>query len=107
VSIPAPTATPALAPGASAKLTLAGRYTGSNTLPVEFTVGGKSCGVQVSGIAGSAPTTAPPVKTPVKSPTKTTAKTTTKSGPAKPKPAKPKAAPKPGKGKEGPKGKAQ
>ncbi|MGC4901148.1 serine/threonine-protein kinase [Micromonospora echinospora] len=106
VSIPAPTATPALAPGASAKLTLAGRYTGSNTLPVEFTVGGKSCGVQVSGIAGSAPTTAPPVKTPVKPPTKSTAK----SGPAKAKPAppksKPKAAPKP-KGKEGPKGKAQ
>ncbi|MFE2615925.1 serine/threonine-protein kinase [Micromonospora chalcea] len=106
VSIPAPTATPALAPGASAKLTLAGRYTGSNTLPVAFTVGGKSCDVQVSGIAGSAPTTAPPVKTPVKPPTKSTAK----SGPAKAKPAppksKPKAAPKP-KGKENGKGKAQ
>lgn len=106
VSIPAPTATPALAPGASAKLTLAGRYTGSNTLPVAFTVGDKSCDVQVSGIAGSAPTTAPPVKTPVKPPTKSTAK----SGPAKAKPAppksKPKAAPKP-KAKEGPKGKAQ
>ncbi|RLP99379.1 serine/threonine protein kinase [Micromonospora sp. BL1] len=107
VSIAAPATDPALAPGASTKLTLAGRYTGSNTLPVEFTLGDSTCGVQVSGIAGSAPTTAPPVKTPVKPATKSTAKTTTKSGPAKAKPAKPKAAPKPPKGKEGPKGKAQ
>ncbi|NED50175.1 serine/threonine protein kinase, partial [Micromonospora aurantiaca] len=108
VSIAAPATDPALAPGASTKLTLAGRYTGSNTLPVEFTLGDSTCGVQVSGIAGSAPTTAPPVKTPVKPATKSTAKTTTKSGPAaKAKPAKPKAAPKPPKGKEGPKGKAK
>lgn len=106
VSIAAPATDPALAPGASTKLTLAGRYTGSNTLPVEFTLGDSTCGVQVSGIAGSAPTTAPPVKTPVKPATKTTAK----SGPAKAKPApakpKPKAAPKP-KGKENGKGKAK
>ena len=72
----------------------------------EFKLGDSTCGVQVSGIAGSAQTTAPPVKTPVKPATKTTAK----SGPAKAKPApakpKPKAAPKP-KGKENGKGKAK
>ncbi|MFG1677203.1 serine/threonine-protein kinase [Micromonospora sp. NPDC049282] len=97
VSVAAPAAAPVLAPGASTKLTLAGRYTGSNTLPVEFKVGGSACGVQVSGIAGSVPITTAPKKAPAKPPTKTTAK----SGPAKAKPAsKPKAEPpKPGKGK--------
>ncbi|WBB74334.1 serine/threonine-protein kinase [Micromonospora sp. WMMD1128] len=109
VSVAAPTSAPALAPGASTKLTLAGRYTGSNTLPVAFTLGGHPCGVQVSGIAGSVPvTTAPKTKAPAKPATKTT-KTVAKSGPAKakPKPAPKAKPPKPpkAKGKESGKGK--
>nr|WP_328824302.1 serine/threonine-protein kinase [Verrucosispora sioxanthis] len=50
---------PALAPGATEKLNLTGRYTGTNPLPVEFRVGTAICGVQVSGVAGTAPTTKP------------------------------------------------
>ncbi|NLU77147.1 protein kinase [Micromonospora sp. HNM0581] len=46
---------PALAPGATEKLTLTGRYTGTNPLPVEFRVGPEVCGVQVSGVAGTEP----------------------------------------------------
>ncbi|GIJ07603.1 serine/threonine-protein kinase [Micromonospora andamanensis] len=59
---------PALAPGATEKLNLTGRYTGTNPLPVEFRVGTAACGVQVSGVAGTAPTAKPaPVKsTPAK-----------------------------------------
>ncbi|MEU6074499.1 serine/threonine-protein kinase [Micromonospora sp. NPDC047074] len=49
----------ALAPGASEKLTLTGRHPGANPLPVEFRVGDETCGVQVSGVAGSAPSVAP------------------------------------------------
>ena len=45
-----------LAPGATEKLSLTGTYTGTNPLPVEFRLGDVLCGVQVSGIAGSAPT---------------------------------------------------
>ncbi|MEU6022371.1 serine/threonine-protein kinase [Micromonospora sp. NPDC047134] len=50
---------PALAPGATEKLNLTGTYTGTNPLPVEFRLGDEQCGVQVSGIAGSAPTPKP------------------------------------------------
>ncbi|GAA0376854.1 hypothetical protein GCM10009541_19070 [Micromonospora gifhornensis] len=50
---------PALAPGATEKLRLTGTYTGTNPLPVEFRLGDERCGVQVSGIAGSAPTPKP------------------------------------------------
>ncbi|MGR6322280.1 serine/threonine-protein kinase [Micromonospora soli] len=60
VQLLAPAADPALAPGASRKVSLTGRYTGVNPLPVEFKVGDSTCGVQVSGLAGSTPTTAPP-----------------------------------------------
>ncbi|MEV4491388.1 serine/threonine-protein kinase [Micromonospora coxensis] len=49
----------ALAPGASEKVAMSGRYTGANPLPVEFRLGDATCAVQVSGVAGSAPTTAP------------------------------------------------
>ncbi|MFG1952254.1 protein kinase [Micromonospora sp. NPDC048830] len=56
----------ALAPGASQKVALTGTYTGPNPLPVEFRLGGATCGVQVSGVAGSVPTTAPPSKPPSK-----------------------------------------
>lgn len=59
----------ALAPGASKKVALIGRYTGGNPLPMEFKMGEQTCGAQVSGVAGSAPTTAP-----TKPPTKTKAK---------------------------------
>ncbi|MFI7074596.1 serine/threonine-protein kinase [Micromonospora sediminicola] len=109
VSVTAPAATPVLAPGASTKLTLAGRYSGSNTLPVEFMIGGRTCGVQVSGIAGSVPiTVAPTTKAPAKPATKSTAKTTAKGGTAKAKPApKPKAEPAKPKPKAGPKGKGK
>ncbi|MER7419975.1 serine/threonine-protein kinase [Micromonospora peucetia] len=65
----------ALAPGASEKLTLSGRHTGVNPLPLEFRVGAETCGAQVSGVAGSAPgvvpTKAPATKAPAaKAPTK-------------------------------------
>ncbi|MFD2765539.1 serine/threonine-protein kinase [Micromonospora eburnea] len=53
-----------LAPGASKKIALTGSYTGGNPLPVEFKIGDSRCGVQVSGVAGSTPTTAPPSKAP-------------------------------------------
>ncbi|MET7751029.1 serine/threonine-protein kinase [Micromonospora sp. NPDC005367] len=108
-----PAARPALAPGAAEKVSLTGRYTGANPLPVSFSIGGESCGVQVSGVAGRAPTPAAPnspavTKSPVKASTSktTTRKATTNSraaapgphgGPApKPKPDKPKK-PKPSK----------
>ncbi|MDG4794110.1 serine/threonine-protein kinase [Micromonospora sp. WMMD1082] len=75
---------PALAPGATEKLNLTGRYTGANPLPVEFRVGEAVCGVQVSGVAGSAPTTKPKPKakaTPTKpTPTKTVKATAGKAG---------------------------
>ncbi|MFI6128133.1 serine/threonine-protein kinase [Micromonospora sp. NPDC051141] len=108
VSVAAPKPDATLAPGASTKLTLSGRYTGSNTLPVEFKLDNSTCGVQVSGIAGSVPiTTAPTTKAPVKP----AAKPAAKSGPARAKPApkpKPKAEPKPKpRGKEGPGGKGK
>ncbi|GIJ75827.1 serine/threonine protein kinase [Micromonospora phaseoli] len=56
----------ALAPGATEKLSLTGTYTGANPLPVEFRVGDAMCGVQVSGVAGTAPTTKPTAKKTVK-----------------------------------------
>ena len=108
VSVAAPTDRPGAGAGRVDEAHAGRALTGSNTLPVEFKVGGSACGVQVSGIAGSVPiTTAPKTKAPAKPPTKTTAK----SGPAKAKPApKPKAEPpKPGKakGKENGKGKGR
>ncbi|PZF93084.1 serine/threonine-protein kinase [Micromonospora deserti] len=51
-----------LAPGATEKLTLTGQHAGANPLPVEFRIGDETCGVQVSGVAGTAPSTAPPTK---------------------------------------------
>ncbi|MGW3887256.1 serine/threonine-protein kinase [Micromonospora chokoriensis] len=62
-----------LAPGAAEKLTLSGTYSGANPLPVEFRLGDVTCGVRVSGVAGSVPSTAPA----------TTAATTTKAPPKK------------------------
>ncbi len=47
---------PALAPGATEKVSMTGTYTGANSLPVEFRIGDAVCGVQVSGVAGTAPT---------------------------------------------------
>ncbi|MFI7577925.1 serine/threonine-protein kinase [Micromonospora sp. NPDC049497] len=68
----------ALAPGVTEKVSLAGRYTGANPLPVEFRVGDQVCAVQVSGVAGSVPSTAPAPKPSVrKAPPR---KTTTSSG---------------------------
>ncbi|MFF5178569.1 serine/threonine-protein kinase [Micromonospora sp. NPDC000316] len=87
-----------LAPGAAEKLTLTGKYSGANPLPVEFRLGDATCGVRVSGVAGTAPSTAPPSTTPPKATTKTPAKVATKTAPKAP----PKAGPKPekpGKGK--------
>ncbi|MFF0368309.1 MULTISPECIES: protein kinase domain-containing protein [unclassified Micromonospora] len=49
-----------LAPGAAEKLTLAGKYSGANPLPVEFRLGDATCGVRVSGVAGSTPSAAMP-----------------------------------------------
>jgi serine/threonine-protein kinase len=69
-----------LAPGASTKMGLSGRYTGGNPLPVQFKLGGSSCDVQVSGVAGSTPTTAPPTKPPTKAPAKTTTKAAAAKG---------------------------
>ena len=62
----------ALAPGASEKLTLTGRHSGANPLPLEFRLGDETCGAQVSGVAGAAPSVAPttaPAKAPAKAPT--------------------------------------
>jgi serine/threonine-protein kinase len=71
-----------LAPGATEKLTLAGKYSGANPLPVEFRLGGETCGVRVSGVAGSVPSTVPPSRaTTPKAPTKaTTARSGSGSG---------------------------
>ena len=66
----------ALAPGASEKVALSGRYTGGNPLPVEFKLGDATCGVRVSGVAG----TAPAPKVPAKAPAKSTAKVSSGSG---------------------------
>ena len=44
-------------PGAAEKVTLTGKYSGANPLPVEFRLGDAACGVRVSGVAGSAPST--------------------------------------------------
>ncbi|MEV0429438.1 serine/threonine-protein kinase [Micromonospora sp. NPDC050495] len=97
-----PAADAALAPGASKKVSLSGTYTGVNQLPVEFKVGDETCGVQVAGVAGSAPTTVPAVKAPAKAPTvKTPPKATAPKGGSHPKPEKPR------KPKEDPKGKAR
>ncbi|MEU8182481.1 serine/threonine-protein kinase [Micromonospora sp. NPDC049044] len=63
-----------LAPGAVEKLTLSGTYSGANPLPVEFRLGEATCGVRVSGVAGSTPAAAPP---------STAAATTTKTPPKK------------------------
>lgn len=93
-----------LAPGAAEKLTLAGKYSGANPLPVEFRLGDATCGVRVSGVAGTAPSTAPPKKPATKAPAKA-ATVRGGSGPAsgttKAKPAKP------SKGKGGGSGKAE
>ncbi|WP_342341800.1 serine/threonine-protein kinase [Micromonospora yangpuensis] len=51
---------PAVAPGKSEKVALTGTYTGVNPLPVEFRLGETRCGVQVAGVAGTAPATKPP-----------------------------------------------
>ncbi len=100
VSVAAPKPDATLAPGASTKLTLSGRYTGSNTLPVEFKLDNSTCGVQVSGIAGSVPITTAPKTT--KAPVKPAAKPAAKSAPTRAKPApKPKAEPPKPKGKGG------
>ncbi|MET0415462.1 MAG: serine/threonine protein kinase, partial [Actinoplanes sp.] len=85
-----------LAPGATEKLTLSGTYSGANPLPVEFRLGDATCGVRVSGVAGTTPSTAPATKTaPTKAPPKkTTVRSNSGSGGGAPK-AK---APKPPKG---------
>ncbi|MET7708020.1 serine/threonine-protein kinase [Micromonospora sp. NPDC005413] len=51
-----------LAAGAAEKFTLAGKYSGANPLPVEFRLGEVTCGVRVSGVAGTTPPTVPPSK---------------------------------------------
>lgn len=97
-----PAADTALAPGASKTVALIGRYTGGNPLPMEFKMGDQTCGAQVSGVAGSAPTTAPTTKAPTK--TKAKAKSSGShssggSGGGRSKPDKPAKAGKGGKGK--------
>ncbi|MFI7603894.1 protein kinase [Micromonospora sp. NPDC049366] len=94
-----PAERPTLAPGAAEKITLSGHYTGANPLPVQFTLGAESCGVQVSGVAGSAPKPAVTTKAPApKQPAKKTA--TSPRGGSGPAGGAPKAkAEKPGKGK--------
>ncbi|MFG1919796.1 protein kinase [Micromonospora sp. NPDC048898] len=90
-----------LAPGAAEKLTLTGTYSGTNPLPVEFRLGEATCGVRVSGVAGSTPSAAPPPKPAATKapPKKTTVRAGTGGGAPKAKPptapkgpAKPKAA---------------
>ncbi|WP_416902299.1 serine/threonine-protein kinase [Micromonospora echinospora] len=49
----------ALAPGATEKIALTGRYAGSNPLPVRFELGTETCEVRVAGVAGSSPTPPP------------------------------------------------
>ncbi|WP_406081960.1 protein kinase domain-containing protein [Micromonospora sp. NBC_00858] len=93
-----------LAPGAAEKLTLAGKYSGANPLPVEFRLGDATCGVRVSGVAGTAPSTAPPKKPATKAPAKAATVrggSGSGSGTTKTKPAKP------SKGKGGGSGKAE
>ncbi|MFG1889719.1 serine/threonine-protein kinase [Micromonospora sp. NPDC049051] len=73
----------ALAPGASEKLTLTGRHTGVNPLPLEFRLGEETCGAQVSGVAGAAPSKAPskaPAKPSVKTPAKKAGTSAGKAG---------------------------
>ncbi|MGS2613322.1 serine/threonine-protein kinase [Micromonospora sp. LZ34] len=67
-----------LAPGAAEKLALTGRHTGVNPLPLEFRLGDETCAVQVSGVAGTVPSTAPAKPPATKAPPKKTA--TTKAG---------------------------
>ncbi|MGC5019762.1 protein kinase domain-containing protein [Micromonospora sp. DT47] len=70
-----------LAPGASEKVALTGSYTGTNPLPVEFKLGDATCGVRVSGVAATVPSTAPAPKAPVvKAPAKPATKAATGSG---------------------------
>ncbi|MFG1841150.1 protein kinase [Micromonospora sp. NPDC049175] len=95
----------ALAPGAAEKLTLTGTYSGANPLPVEFRLGEVACGVRVSGVAGSTPSTAPPIKaatTPKAPPKKATAPGGSGGGAPKAKPPKGPAKPGHGKGPGGP-----
>ncbi|MFU8873590.1 protein kinase domain-containing protein [Micromonospora sp. SL4-19] len=100
VLLQASAADAALTPGASKKVALTGRYTGGNPLPVEFKIGDSTCGVQVSGVAGSAPTTKAPTKAPAKAGTKTGTKTgTAKGGGSASGAGKPGKPGKPGKGK--------
>ncbi|MFF3864531.1 protein kinase [Micromonospora sp. NPDC001898] len=109
----------ALAPGAARKVALSGRYTGANPLPVEFRLGDTACRVQVSGVAGSLPTTVPTTKAPTKLTKQkaTVAKAGSGSsgssagggsgGGSKAKPAKAEKPAKPGKAKGADKGKGQ
>ncbi|MFG2055649.1 serine/threonine-protein kinase [Micromonospora sp. NPDC048930] len=95
-----PAAESALAPGASRKVSLTGSYTGVNPLPVEFKVGDSTCGVQVSGVAGSTPTTPPPTTPPAKPTTaKTGSHTTSGGGGDRVRPEKPRKGKEDGKGK--------
>ncbi|WP_433127424.1 protein kinase domain-containing protein [Micromonospora sp. CA-240977] len=92
-----------LAPGAAEKLTLTGTYSGANPLPVEFRLGEVACGVRVSGVAGSTPSTAPPSEaatTTKAPPKKATAPGGSGADASEAKPPKPPKAPtKPGEGK--------
>lgn len=85
-----------LAPGAAEKLTLAGKYSGANPLPVEFRLGDATCGVRVSGVAGSTPSAAPPKAATVRGGPGGSGGSGSASTKAKPEKAKPE---KPGKGK--------
>ncbi|MEU4472188.1 serine/threonine-protein kinase [Micromonospora sp. NPDC023888] len=94
-----------LAPGAAEKLTLSGTYNGANPLPVEFRLGDVACGVRVSGVAGSTPSTAPAttaVTPPKAPPKKATAPSGSGGGAPKVKPPKGPAKPVHGKGPGGP-----
>ncbi|WP_406105905.1 serine/threonine-protein kinase [Micromonospora globbae] len=87
----------ALAPGAAEKVSLTGRYSGANPLPVTFHVGGERCDVQVSGVAGRAPV---PTKAPATAPaTAARGGGSGGSGAAKPKAGKAAKPDNPGKGK--------
>ncbi|RKF26110.1 serine/threonine-protein kinase [Micromonospora globbae] len=87
----------ALAPGAAEKVSLTGRYSGANPLPVTFHVGGERCDVQVSGVAGRAPA---PTKAPATAPaTAARGGGSGGSGAAKPKAGKAAKPDNPGKGK--------
>jgi eukaryotic-like serine/threonine-protein kinase len=78
----------ALAPGASRKVSLTGSYTGVNRLPVEFKVGDTTCGLQLSGVAGSLPTKAPAKPTTAKKST-TTARSGSDGGAVRSRPDRP------------------